>query len=111
MGSKPGRKPGPGRPKRPKTFSDKFKKAMWSAIESDAKAHGQSIFEFVVERVRTEPHGSYAASIFRTICEVMASKESSAVVTKIETGPTIGLPPLRRDDDKPVVVIPKALVQ
>lgn len=106
-----GAREGAGSKKKVVTYSEQFKTQAWKAIESDAKKHGETIFDYIIARVRTEKHATAAASLFKTLCEVLATRETKATVQTISTGPAIGLPPIRKpEEDTGVSITTRTLV-
>jgi|SRR3972149_1771019 len=91
-----GAREGAGRKKTTKSYSDKFKENIWKALESKAKEKGTTVFDQLAEKLldpRTKPIAF--ASLWKTLCDVMAEKQTKAVVEKHDFGPSIGLPPIK----------------
>ena len=109
MGSKPGRIPGPGRPPAVRNYSDKFKDDMQKALIKKAKETGKTIYDVFCDMLwnpdKRQPT-AWAAN-FRSLCEIMVTKESKSTIDKHEIGPRIGLPPIRHpdpdDDHYPII--------
>ena len=83
----------------PRSWSNKFKTQLWKSLEREGKKRGKSITDLFAERLFTIPNDSrYAttfSSLWKSICEVMAEKESKTIIEKRDLGPSIGLPSLK----------------
>jgi hypothetical protein len=94
-----GKREGSGKKKIEKSWSNKFKSKLWKSLEKEGKKHGKSVTDLFAERLFTIPHDSkYAttfSSLWKSICEVMAEKETKTVIEKHDYGPQIGLPPMK----------------
>jgi len=94
-----GAREGTGRKKIQRSWSDKFKSKLWKSLEKEGKKHHKTITDLFAERLFTIPNDSrYAttfAGLWKTLCEVMAEKETKTVIEKHDFGPQIGLPPIK----------------
>jgi hypothetical protein len=101
MGSKPGRIPGPGRPKKVKQYSDDFREKTWKALEKEAKRIGKDIFEVFAQEALTpnKKQPQIWIGLWRSLCEIMIIKETKSTIEKHEIGPRIGLPPIKQPDE------------
>ncbi len=87
---------GSGRKPKQKSYSDKFKARLWRSLEEEGKKQGKTIFD-VFAKAFYDPkiQDSVFASLWKSLCEVMAEKESRTTIEEHNFGPTIGLPPMR----------------
>ncbi len=87
---------GSGRKPKQKSYSDKFKARLWRSLEKEAKNQGKTVFD-VFAKAFYDPNiqDSVFASLWKSLCEVMAAKESRTTIEEHNFGPTIGLPPMR----------------
>ena len=109
MGSKLGRKPGTGRPPKKNTYSDKFKKGMYSALALKAKETGKTIQEVIVDMAYTNDKkwGNMRIAAAKLIADVLVTKESHSTIEKHEIGPQIALPPIKKPDNDTVFPVAK----
>ena len=88
---------GSGRKPTQKTWSDKFKAKIWRSLEKEAKKQGMTVFD-VFAKAFYDPNiqDSAFASLWKSLCEVMAAKETRTTIEEHNfTGPVIGLPPMK----------------
>jgi hypothetical protein len=114
MGSKPGRKPGPGRPKTVKHYSDDFKEKIWKALDAEAKKQGKTVFEVFAQRL-LNPNNKQPqmwSVDFGRLVDILVAKETKSTIEKHEIGPRIGLPPIKQPDEDTIYpkMAPKGLM-
>ena len=109
-----GAREGSGRKKIEKSWSHKFKSQLWQSLKKEGKKRGISVTDLFAERLFTIPHDSkYAttfSSLWKSICEVMAEKETKTVIEKHDFGPSIGLPPIKEKPKEEGYFIPVSRV-
>jgi hypothetical protein len=114
MGSKPGRIPGPGRPKAVKNFSDEIRRDVDSACRRKAKETGKSFGDVLVElfwnTATKQPQLRLGAA--NIIKEILVIRETKSTIEKHEIGPRIGLPPIKQPDEDTIYpkMAPKGLM-
>jgi hypothetical protein len=91
-------------PKNPnkRTYSDKFKKSVQRALEKKAKETGKSIYDVFADQLYTvdKKQPQIWAANFKTLVEILVTKESKSTIEKHEYGPTILLPELEKDEEQ-----------
>jgi hypothetical protein len=95
--AKGGFRQGSGRKRKQKSWSDKFKAKIWRSLEKEAKKQGKTVFQLFAEMFyNPNIQDSVFASLWKSLCEVMAEKESRTTIEEHKfTGPVIGLPPIK----------------
>jgi hypothetical protein len=102
-------------PKKPiRSYSDKFKADMLKALDKKAKATGKTIYDVFCDKLWDEKQKmptAWAAN-FRSLCEIMVTKETKSTIEKHEIGPRIGLPPIKQPDEDTIYpkMAPKGLM-
>jgi hypothetical protein len=69
----------------------------YGALEKEARKQGKTVFEIFAEKAMaedTEPR--LFVRLWKSLCEVMATKESHQTIENKPIGPVIGLPPIRQ---------------
>lgn len=99
-----GAREGAGRKKKTQTYSDKFKKGMYSALAMKAKETGKTIQEVIVDMAYTNDKkwGNMRIAAAKLIADVLVTKESHSTIEKHEIGPQIGLPPIKQPDNETI---------
>ena len=87
---------GAGRKQIKKSYSDKFKSNVWKALKKMAKERGSSVFDEFAKRIFDRDINPFVfSSLWKSLCEVMAAKETKSTIETHDYGPTIGLPPMK----------------
>jgi hypothetical protein len=91
-----GSRPGSGRPKRVKNFSDAVKKDFLKAAKEKAKETGRTLGQVVVGLIYDENiQDSVRIAALKAWAEVVVVKESKQTLEEHRfNGPVIGLPPI-----------------
>lgn len=113
MGSKPGRIPGPGRPKKKKDYSDEVKHDVLSACQRRAKETGKTLGDILCDMAweKEKKWGNMKIGAVKTIAEILVTKESHQTIEKHEIGPQIALPPIKQPDKETIYPVkPKEFV-
>jgi hypothetical protein len=99
-----GKRENAGRPKT-KSYSDRFKRDLWKALDKKARADGRNVFDVFADMLFGKKNDLAFCSLWKTLCEVMAAKETKTTVEKHDIGPSIGLPPIKKAEDSPFPVV------
>jgi predicted DNA-binding ribbon-helix-helix protein len=95
-----GKREGAGRPKKTRSWSEKFKDQLWKSLQKEAKAQGMSVFDAFAKKLFNEKvQDTVFASLWKSLCEVMAAKESHQTIEDKRTGPVIGLPAIKQPQE------------
>jgi hypothetical protein len=97
-----GSRPGAGRPKMFKNFSDAVKKDFLKAAKEKAKETGQTLGQVVVGLIYDENiQDSVRIAALKAWAEVVVVKESKQTIEERRfNGPVIGLPPIMPRPDR-----------
>ena len=91
-----GAREGAGRKRKQKSWSDKFKAQVWRSLQKEAKKQGVTVFDAFAKRFYdSKIQDSVFASFWKSLCEMMAARETKTTIEEHSLGPTIGLPPMR----------------
>lgn len=87
-----------GRPKKkPRQYSDVFKKGILKGLKKMEKETGVSVYELFAHMLYNQKiQDSVRASLWKILAEVMVVKESKQTVEQINYGPAIFLPEVQK---------------
>jgi hypothetical protein len=97
-----GSREGAGRKRVRKNWSDKFKTALWKSLEGEAKKQGMTVFDLFSRRIFECQNDFVFVSLWRSLCDILATKETLSTIEQHQFGPVIGLPEIK----KPAGTIP-----
>ena len=91
-----------GRPKKkPKQYSETFKKGILRALKKMQEKTGVSVYEIFAHMLYDKNiQDSVRASLWKILAEVMVVKESKQILEQINYGPAIFLPEIQKKPDE-----------
>ena len=88
-----GKRPGQGRPKKVRNFSEEIKQDVVKALKRKAKEDGVTFGDLLVKSAWGDGHFALKATAMKLIAEILVVKESKSTVEKVDK-PQIFLPEL-----------------
>jgi hypothetical protein len=94
-----------------KTYSDAIKKRLMKALDRKAKETGKTLEDALVELVYVQNKMPLVKlGAIKAVLDILVTKESKSIVEKIEVGPSIELPPIKKRDEAIVPILGKDFV-